>query len=54
MTQQFLSCFLQKKVEKQRFKVFSANREPREVLGCCPGNVISNSRTDKRINPIQF
>lgn len=24
--------------------------EPREVLGCCPGNVISNSWPDQRIN----
>lgn len=41
--------FTKKKVEERRFNVFSANREPREVLGC-PGNVISNSRTDQRIN----
>lgn len=24
--------------------------EPREVLGCCPGNVISSSRPDQRNN----
>lgn len=25
-------------------------REPRKVLGCCPGNLISNARTGQRIN----
>lgn len=28
--------FTKKKVEERRFNVFSANREPREVLGYCP------------------
>lgn len=26
------------------------SREPREVLDCCPGNLISNSQPDQRIN----